>query len=119
MARRRRRKKSKPSTRGEKANLVDYKATWDKQCEGCRWIYNKLHKICPKCEGVEWDLVGRVYDPDGQTREAEPSYTPTQAEIRQRSEEIREDWDEDRLKQQERFRSWKVPVSLLESPDDL
>ena len=118
MARRRRRKKSKPSTRGEKAMLVEYRGVWDKQCEECRWIYNKLHKICPKCESTEWDLPGRVYDPDGQTREAEPSYTPTQAEIRQLCEEIRKDWDEDRLKQQEKFRHWKVPTSQI-NPDEI
>jgi len=118
MARRKKRKRSKPSTRGEKAMLVDYKAVWDKQCEDCRWIYNKLYKTCPKCDGVKWDLVGRVSDPDI-SREAEPSYTPTQAEIREMAEEIRKDWDEDRLKQQEGFCSWKVPVSLLETPDDL
>ena len=112
----RRRRKSKPSTDGEKAMLLEYRGVWDKQCEDCRWVYVKFFKQCPKCESTEWDLVGRVSDPD-RSREADPSYTPTPEEIRQQCEEIRKDWDEDRLKQQERFRHWQVPASEINSDE--
>ena len=96
--------------------LVEYRAVWDKQCEECRWVYAKFYRQCPKCESTEWDLVGRVNDPD-RAREADPSYTPTPEEIRQQCEEIRKDWDEDRLKQQERFRHWQVPTSEINSDE--
>ena len=115
------RRRKRKLTQKEKVNRVETKGgVWDKQCEDCRWIYVKFNPACPKCGSVEGDLVGNVNDPDGTERESNPPYLPTPEEIRQRCEEIREDWDEDRLKHQERFENWKVPVSLLgmEFPDE-
>lgn len=119
--RRRRRKKrraSKPSSAGEKSYLVNHiSQPWDKQCEDCRWIYLKFHRACPECGSKSWDLMGRVYDPDGQERESTPPYIPTQKQIHEQCEEIREGWDAERLSTQERFQHWQVPTSEMKPPE--